>query len=224
MKPMVVRMGCLKNKDNNFNCVQCKDIYPFIYHEITTPLSVLLLSLYKLEELDSDRKLVNICKQSVDKTTNILKAFLVEESIAESRTNIKKAIKAFFKLYNRKCTFEVIVSANAELPITQDVFAIILKNLIKNTIEHSAQKRPRIRMSFEATKQSLFFYYSDNGKGINPDDQSSVFKRRYSRNPGDSRGFGLMLINHLITKSGGSIKCKSDGSSFTEFTIEYPIA
>ncbi|NHU85920.1 sensor histidine kinase [Kocuria sp. JC486] len=67
---------------------------------------------------------------------------------------------------------------------------------------------------------------ADNGPGISPDLQESVFQRGFSTKPVDNgdpnRGVGLALVRTVVERHGGSIEFHDDGGAV--FVVTVPLA
>jgi len=100
----------------------------------------------------------------------------------------------------------------------------VLQNLLENSLRHRAENRPlHIRVATETTTaDTISITVRDNGRGIPPAQQDSVFK--LFRKGADSKGMGLglALVKRIVDNLGGEITVTSDGSSGSEFAITLP--
>lgn len=90
---------------------------------------------------------------------------------------------------------------------------VVLQNLVENAIKFKSDDRPlRIRIGANATNEDPVFFVKDNGIGIDPDHQPSIFSlfsKLDSRTEGT--GLGLTLVERIIRMHGGRIWVESDG-------------
>ncbi len=90
---------------------------------------------------------------------------------------------------------------------------VVLQNLLENAIKFKSDERPlRIRIGANATSEDPVFFVKDNGIGIDPDHQPSIFSlfsKLDSRTEGT--GLGLTLVERIIRTHGGRIWVESDG-------------
>ncbi len=100
----------------------------------------------------------------------------------------------------------------------------VLQNLLENSLRHRAENRPlHVRVATESTTaDTISITVRDNGRGISPAQQDSVFK--LFRKGADSKGMGLglALVKRIVDNLGGEITITSDGSSGSEFAITLP--
>ncbi|WP_322498758.1 sensor histidine kinase [Lyticum sinuosum] len=93
----------------------------------------------------------------------------------------------------------------------------ILYNLIRNTIKYSGSEA---KISIWLENNHLHF--RDNGIGIEPKELSKIFKLYYTSNRNIGTGIGLAFCDSVMKSMGGSIKCKSEYGSFSEFILKFP--
>jgi PAS domain S-box-containing protein len=100
-----------------------------------------------------------------------------------------------------------------------------LNNLLSNAIKYSpAGGGIEVNLSLEA-KQAIISV-QDNGIGITPEDQSSLFGLfRRGRNVGDIQGtgLGLSIVKRAVEIHGGTIECESQLGQGSTFTIRLPM-
>jgi signal transduction histidine kinase len=67
--------------------------------------------------------------------------------------------------------------------------------------------------------------FYDNGVGISPEYQGSVFDPFYtSRREMGGTGLGLSISFGIIRDHGGTVEVESEAGNFTRFIVELPIA
>jgi signal transduction histidine kinase len=71
----------------------------------------------------------------------------------------------------------------------------------------------------------LIFTYSDDGRGIPPENLDKIFEPFYTTKRGQGgSGLGLHIIYNIVTqKLGGTISCESEVGVGTRFIIDLPI-
>ncbi len=91
-----------------------------------------------------------------------------------------------------------------------EAFAAIVSALVRNSIEWAAGKRDlRVITSVRTTDDELVVTYSDNGKGVLPALQASLFEPMVTGREGGA-GMGLTLARHIVTTHGGKISLLTD--------------
>jgi len=100
----------------------------------------------------------------------------------------------------------------------------VLFNLIKNSLFYVARGGGsviRITLRRGATHNKLTFF--DDGTGIPREAMPFIFDRFYTSNKdGGGTGMGLSFCKLVMESLGGSIACRSEFGSFTEFTLTFP--
>ena len=104
----------------------------------------------------------------------------------------------------------------------RDAVTQILTNLVDNAFKYSPENT-EVNISMEMKGNRIVIEVADQGYGISPADQDSIFQRfRRLVDTNDPRfqegvGIGLSLVKELVAKHGGDIWLKSkegEGSSF----------
>lgn len=100
----------------------------------------------------------------------------------------------------------------------------ILGNLLDNAKEAAIQasnKKVTLLLSYDLEGQILIIKVTDFGRGISTDIQQKMFERGFSTK-GEHRGYGLNLIQTIVTSHQGFIEVKSQPDQGTTFYIELP--
>ena len=103
----------------------------------------------------------------------------------------------------------------------------VLFNLIKNALRHIAQSQQgeiTIRLQPGPVVNKLIF--RDTGSGIPADVLPHVFERFYSTGGEDAvlgAGIGLAFCRDVLRGFGGTITCRSEHESWTEFELSFPV-
>lgn len=100
----------------------------------------------------------------------------------------------------------------------------IMGNLLDNAKEavaHTLDKRVTLLVSYDLEAQILIIKVTDSGQGIAGDIQAKMFERGFSTK-GEHRGYGLNLIQTIVTNHQGFIEVKSQQNQGTTFYIELP--
>jgi signal transduction histidine kinase len=99
----------------------------------------------------------------------------------------------------------------------------ILRNLIRNAIEHAAPARCVVRLTDRGIE------VTDNGPGIPAEDLPFVFERYYRGRLADSpgipaadRGIGLAIARQLADLNGWSLTAASAAGEGARFVLKFP--
>ncbi|WP_126661329.1 PAS domain-containing sensor histidine kinase [Haloterrigena salifodinae] len=103
----------------------------------------------------------------------------------------------------------------------------VFQNLLSNALEYSGDEPPRVEIAAERARSTWRISVTDNGIGIDPNDQErvfEVFERLHSREEYDGTGIGLALCQRIIERHEGSIWVDSEPGEGTTFSFTLPAA
>lgn len=160
------------------------------------------------------------------------KQIAVDQSSDEKRNfDIKDYIEEIlFSLHPRtkKTKHTLLIDCPDKLIVNSYPGAIsqILTNLIMNSLLHGfeAIEEGEIKISVEPEGSALILRYSDNGKGMTPEQRQKVFDPFFTTKRGTGgTGLGMHLVYNLVSdKLGGEIECDSTVDQGTFITIHIP--
>ncbi|MGU9967089.1 sensor histidine kinase [Bacillus sp. N1(2025)] len=127
--------------------------------------------------------------------------------------SIESAVKRIIDIWKQQyiwIDFEIIVrnEIQREYKFTDDVFEVILDNLILNSIQHNEMKdKLLIKIIVEIIGESVSINYSDNGVGLH---------RKYNNDPkrilevhettrSDGHGLGMWIVDNTAHMYGGKV-------------------
>ena len=89
---------------------------------------------------------------------------------------------------------------------------------MKNALKFTRKGFVKIIAAYDENKEMLEVHVLDNGKGIKPEEMSSLFKkfgklRRTATINSEGIGLGLMICQKLVTLNMGTISVRSDGEN-----------
>jgi len=218
-----------------------------VSHELRTPLANIKGSLenldtYCVKQLDSPaRKQLAISllgvRQLEDQVDLILASAEVESdeltldlTEIEARSLVEDAAQRVKPVAARK-GIAIQISApqsGARVRVDARRFGRVLVNLLSNAIKFSENGQP-IALEVEATGNVVRFHVIDRGIGIDPKDQSLIFRRfaqidgSLTRRAGGT-GLGLSVSRALAERHGGRILVRSRPGEGSRFTVEIPAA
>ena len=103
----------------------------------------------------------------------------------------------------------------------------VFQNLLDNALEYSGDEPPRIRVGAEPAGTERVVTVSDEGIGIDPDDQErifGVFQRLHSHEERAGTGIGLALCERIVDRHGGEIRVDSEPGEGATFSVTLPSA
>ena len=101
----------------------------------------------------------------------------------------------------------------------------MLQNLISNAIKYRGADLPRVHVSGQKAAEEWTFSVRDNGLGIPPEYQSSIFgmfKRLHGQDVSGS-GIGLATCRRIVERYGGRIWVDSEVGKGSKFSFTIPI-
>lgn len=124
---------------------------------------------------------------------------------------------------------EIVLTDDSFLPElkTSDSIHLLLQilgNLLDNAKEAVAKtdkKQVLLSLSYDHEGQIFIMKVMDSGEGISTEIQQKMFERGFSTK-GEHRGYGLNLIQTIVTSHHGFIEVKSEKGQGTTFYIEFP--
>ncbi len=210
-------------------------------HEFRTPLSSVQLSASLIErylekqDFENIHKHTNKIKGSVQLLTNILNDFLSLERLEAGKvtavsehTNIvqlAEAITEEMQLLTKQNQHIVYqhTGANGHFDIDPNLLKNAIINLISNAIKYSGENS-FIEFNSEITQGRCAITIRDNGIGIPPEDQKSLFEPFFRANNTGSipgTGLGLNIVKRYVLLMGGRIEFLSTPDEGTLFTLTF---
>ncbi len=126
------------------------------------------------------------------------------------------------------CDFRVkIADGMPAFRADRDALAAVLINLLDNALKYSGDEK-RIVLRAGVRKGQVIFEVSDNGVGIEPEDQGRIFERFYQSDRRLSRthegcGLGLSIVRSVVKAHGGAVTVTSAPGAGSTFTVRVPM-
>lgn len=97
-----------------------------------------------------------------------------------------------------------------------------ISNIIKNCLEYTLDNK-NIYISFSENNVYTEIKITDEGKGMNKEEQKNIFQRFYKgqNSNNDNFGIGMSLAKEIISKDNGNIMVESKVNVGTTFKIRY---
>ena len=102
----------------------------------------------------------------------------------------------------------------------------VFQNLVENAIEYSGDEPPRVHVSATQTGDEWVLSVSDEGIGIDPEDQDrifNVFQRLHTQDEHAGTGIGLALCKRIVERHGGEIWVDSELGEGATFSLSLPV-
>lgn len=209
-------------------------------HEIRTPLNAIEGFARILAETDSAEERMNFLEiiesnngrlmSLINEILDLSRVEAGEIIIKKAPTDLEKLCKGIRQLFKFRCPETVkLTFVEPTMPIMMNTdenrLTQVFSNLISNALKHTT--RGSISYGYEMIdeSQSIRFFVSDTGSGIDPAFIDKIFDTYASEDAKQQKGFGLglALCRIIIEKMGGHIGVESElgkGSTFT-FTLPF---
>lgn len=209
-----------------------------VSHEIKTPLTLILGPLNKLsKELPPDSPLaddIHIIKKNADRLKRVVSQLLdfrkVESNKMDMRvteidlvTFIEDVSSYFDNMAQSKqiqYSFQHDVSS-VMLWVDTDKMEKILANLLSNAFKFTPDGGT-VTIRLQDHAGYVILSVEDNGKGIQPQNLSSVFDQFFTADHLTGTGIGLHLTHEFVGMHKGSIRVESEPGKRTVFFVELP--
>ena len=211
-----------------------------IAHEIRTPLTTLKGNLEAMLdgiwEPSSER--LKICYDEVNRISrligNIDKINEMEsnhEKLEFSRFDLqalsKKVATNFTAAAAKKNIILAVTGDPLMITADQDKISQVLTNLLANAIKFTP-KQGNIRIEIHQEGNRAVLKVSDDGIGIDPEDQEKIFERFYMTEPSRNskpggQGLGLAIVKSIIRKHNGTVRVVSNIGKGATFTVSIPL-
>ena len=209
-------------------------------HEIRTPLNAIEGFARILAETDSAEERMNFLEiiesnngrlmSLINEILDLSRVEAGEIIIKKAPTDLGKLCKGIRQLFKFRCPETVkLTFVEPTMPIMMNTdenrLTQVFSNLISNALKHTT--RGSISYGYEMIdeSQSIRFFVSDTGSGIDPAFIDKIFDTYASEDAKQQKGFGLglALCRIIIEKMGGHIGVESElgkGSTFA-FTLPF---
>ncbi len=96
-------------------------------------------------------------------------------------------------------------------------------NILSNAIKFSDENHPVVKIETRESPERFITTITDNGRGISPEDQKSIFTKYQRKQPSAGGiGLGLAISRQIITRMKGTIEVSSQAGKGAAFTITIP--
>jgi signal transduction histidine kinase len=215
-----------------------------ISHDLQSPIKMIkghLILLERMGNLNKEQqtyvKLIEDHTESMNRLVNKmlnLEKLDVVQTLNYSRFDFQQKTDDVVKLLShsaqqKKISVQQDYSKMATPYISADPTLIqqAMYNLIENAIKYSPLGG-KVLVSAEKDASILHIIVQDEGKGIAPIDQPSLFNRFFHLNEDESfennvQGLGLAIVKSIAEKHGGSIHVESQLGEGSKFYLDIPI-
>jgi PAS domain S-box-containing protein len=107
-----------------------------------------------------------------------------------------------------------------------DLLASVFRNLLNNAVQHHDGDEPTVEVCADITRgdRTAIVRIADDGPGIPPDQQDTVFGKGEKGVESQGTGLGLYLVRALIEQYGGDVWIEANEPRGTIVVVELPVA
>ncbi len=158
---------------------------------------------------------------AVDRSTEERRCFRLRDYLEQVLLSLKPQLKKTAILVDLVCDPELDINSYP------GAFSQIVTNLVLNALQHAFDpgQAGHVSLSLSLEQDRLRFIFSDDGKGIAPENLPRIFEPFFTtyRQKGGS-GLGLSIVYNLVTRTlGGTILVSSTPGQGATFTICLPL-
>lgn len=199
-------------------------------HEIKNPLAVCkgYLDMLNINDKKNSEKYINILRQEIDRSLNIMNDFLDYNRIKINKELIDinyllEDVYNSFKILNNskniKLKYRVI---DDEIYVNGDYDRLkqVMLNLIKNSMEAIAESG-NINISLDVDNNKCIINIIDDGEGMSDDTLNNIKNLFYTTKSFGS-GIGVSLSNEIIKAHGGELNYYSKLGNGTRVEVILP--
>lgn len=214
-----------------------------IGHDIRTPLTrirnqmeSMLLDKREQQGENFDEK-IEQCITFIDETKLLAKHILdlseIESGlvyIPEKAVSIETALSSIVEIYTmlaEEKNITLITHIEKDISIFIDTIRLrqMVGNLLDNAVKFTDEDKC-ITLSIYGHNHNVFFEVKDEGIGIEKSNVSHIFNQSWTFNQNDEKyisgsGFGLAIVESIVTAYGGVIDVDSEVGKGTTFTIRF---
>ena len=188
-------------------------------HELRTPVTIikgavtLLKKKFSSEEDPAYRPLKRI-ERSVTNMENIIETllWLSREDLAIDQNQVFAVVSVVqetieqtrYLLVNKPIDIELVPENDPKLSIPAPIFQIMLTNLIRNAIQHTASGKISVIVKDDRV------IVSDTGAGMDPDELKLVTQPHLRGDRNKGFGLGLSIVKRLCDRLGWRLKIESE--------------
>jgi two-component system sensor histidine kinase SenX3 len=221
-----------------------RDFIANISHELKTPIGAISLLSEAIKDAEGDPVMLEKFTKSLRKEAKRLAA-LVNDVIQLSRYQsvemqshvemvdlaavVEEAVERnAFKAEQKNIKINFLAPAGITVVGDQEMLIVALKNLIENAVIYS-EENDTVGVGLRVNDDVAEIAVTDNGVGLDAEEQNRVFERFYRVDPSRSRetggtGLGLSIVKHVALSHNGEVRVFSKPGVGSTFTLRLPLA
>jgi signal transduction histidine kinase len=204
------------------------------HHEIRTPLNIIRLGIGRIKSLEDLEAYKEVAREEIDHALDIVEETLTITEVdktTETRAgdiDINDVIHRCLRLVDRtRYNVELDLAELPQIPAVFSDMQVVITNLIHNAIE-AMPEGGGLAFTTRANATDVIITIEDSGEGIPEALRSRVWEPYFSGRGSDignsnaGRGWGLTIVNRIISAHQGTIRFTSEEKVGTRFIITLP--
>ena len=205
------------------------------HHEIRTPLNIIKLGINRIRNMEELENYKSVAREEIEHALEIVDETLALTDLSDSSSrsytevNVNDVINRCLRLIDYS-KYKVVLDLN-EVPGLLASFSdlqVVISNLIHNAMDAMPQGGT-LAFSSLVEAGAVSIVVEDTGEGIPEELRSRVWEPYFSGkfsetgNSTAGRGWGLTIVNRIISEHKGTIRFSSEIGVGTRFSISLPI-
>ncbi len=204
------------------------------HHEIRTPLNIIKLGIGRIKTLEDLEAYKDVAREEIGHALEIVDETLTITEVDKmsgnrmADININDVIQRCLRLIDRtRYSVELDLEELPEIPAVLSDIQVVITNLIHNAME-AMPNGGSLAFTSRANATDVIVTVEDSGEGIPEAVRSKVWEPYFSGrgshvgNTTAGRGWGLTIVNRIVTAHQGTIRFTSEERVGTRFIITLP--
>jgi len=203
-----------------------------VMHDLRSPIKSIkmLTDLLRRDGIESQWiDLIDQCAEQASEIFDDFLDFIRNEPVKKSAIPLQKIVADALAMNEGRpgltsVSTQVDVPAGLMVQGDESKLRRVFSNLTANAIDalhDNGVKHAFVKLSAQLTNNSICIQVRDNGPGIPPEIQRTLFDPFVTKKKKQGTGLGLAIVKQYIVAHGGSIEVKNDEGAV--FTINLPL-
>ena len=220
-----------------------KEVLANVTHDLKTPLTMIKAYASMIQEISGDNpekreKHTQVIIDETDRLTALVNDILKMSKIRSGMDTLKTeefnlsefihTVLERFEFLTETQVYTIVRDIDDELYTRADKDKIeqVVYNLIGNAVNYTGDDK-KITVSLHRKNEKIRFSVTDTGKGIPPEECSTIWERYYSsaethKRPIKGTGLGLSIVKTILVKHGFGFGVDSEVGKGSTFFVDFP--
>lgn len=220
-----------------------KEVLANVTHDLKTPLTMIKAYASMIQEISGDNpekreKHTQVIIDETDRLTALVNDILKMSKIRSGMDTLKTeefnlsefihTVLERFEFLTETQGYTIVRDIDDELYTRADKDKIeqVVYNLIGNAVNYTGDDK-KFTVSLHRKNEKIRFSVTDTGKGIPPEECSTIWERYYSsaethKRPIKGTGLGLSIVKTILVKHGFGFGVDSEVGKGSTFFVDFP--